>query len=271
MQHLDQPDNSWVIFRLGGAAYGVPAMDAREMLALPEVTVVPRMPAFIRGVISLRGRVIPLMDLRTRLNLVSGQAEREALIAELDAREEDHKAWLAELEASVAEGRPFRLATDPHKCKFGLWYDGYTTDNFELAGVLPKFDRPHRRIHGIAEDVERLTAAGDARGANDLIARTRDGALARMIDVFAEVRWTVREKWREIAMVIERHHHSLALVVDAVDSVEALAPGSVEPVPSHLSATGEGLFTHLGRRSADQEMVLLLNTEMLMGEGGGAV
>jgi hypothetical protein len=47
-------------------------------------------------------------------------------------REQDHRNWLAELEACVREHRPFGMARDPHQCKFGLWYDRYKTEDRRL-------------------------------------------------------------------------------------------------------------------------------------------
>lgn len=59
----------YLVIRLGGAAYGVPVLTVREIIRLCPVTPVANMPAHIRGVINLRGRVIPLVDLRVRFGL----------------------------------------------------------------------------------------------------------------------------------------------------------------------------------------------------------
>jgi len=54
---------------------------------------------------------------------------------------------LTELEASWREQRPFKMARDPHACRFGLWYDRYQTDNNLLKMTLKKMDEPHQIIH----------------------------------------------------------------------------------------------------------------------------
>lgn len=59
----------YLIFRLGTACYGVSVLAVREIIRLCPVTPVANMPAHVRGVINLRGRVIPLVDLRTRFRL----------------------------------------------------------------------------------------------------------------------------------------------------------------------------------------------------------
>lgn len=58
-----------VTFRLGQELFGVPIGAVQEVVRLPEVTPIPETPWFLEGVISLRGRIIPVMDLGRRLRL----------------------------------------------------------------------------------------------------------------------------------------------------------------------------------------------------------
>lgn len=59
-----------VIFRLGAEEFGVPIMSVQEIVRVPEVlTRVPKTPAFVQGVINLRGTVLPVIDQRARLGL----------------------------------------------------------------------------------------------------------------------------------------------------------------------------------------------------------
>lgn len=63
-------DTQVVIFRLGAEEFGVPIMSVQEIVRVPEVlTRVPRTPAFVEGVINLRGTVLPVIDQRKRLGL----------------------------------------------------------------------------------------------------------------------------------------------------------------------------------------------------------
>jgi len=55
-----------VTFRLGGEEFGVDILKVQEINRSMEITKVPRAPDFVEGVINLRGRVIPIIDLRRR-------------------------------------------------------------------------------------------------------------------------------------------------------------------------------------------------------------
>lgn len=65
---------------LAGESYGLAALKVREIIRLQKITPVPQLPDFIKGVINLRGRVIPVIDLRTKLGLPSADTGRTCII-----------------------------------------------------------------------------------------------------------------------------------------------------------------------------------------------
>jgi purine-binding chemotaxis protein CheW len=73
----------WVVFTVGDERFGVTATQVQEIVRYPDVTIVPDMPRFVKGVMNLRGKIIPLMDLQERFGLtgVVSDASRRAVIA----------------------------------------------------------------------------------------------------------------------------------------------------------------------------------------------
>ena len=57
-----------VTFRIGEEEFGVDILAVQEIIRLMQITMVPRAPEFIEGVINLRGKVIPVINMRTRFN-----------------------------------------------------------------------------------------------------------------------------------------------------------------------------------------------------------
>ncbi len=57
-----------VVFDLAGEFYGVDIGDVREIIRMQGITRIPGAPRFVEGVINLRGKVVPVLDLRKRLN-----------------------------------------------------------------------------------------------------------------------------------------------------------------------------------------------------------
>jgi len=66
----------YLTFRLGTQVYAVPILDVLEILEYRELTGVPMMPPFVRGVLNLRGRVVPVIDLATRFGREPTQIDR---------------------------------------------------------------------------------------------------------------------------------------------------------------------------------------------------
>src|SRR6476660_3506879 len=69
-----------VVFQLGAELYGVEIARVHEIIRLQTVTRVPRAPSFVEGVINLRGKVIPVVDLRRRFGLPSAEHTRSTRI-----------------------------------------------------------------------------------------------------------------------------------------------------------------------------------------------
>lgn len=62
-----------VVFRLGKEEYAVPIGTVREVVRVSDITRVPDAPAHIRGVMNLRGRILPVVEIRSRLGLEPGE------------------------------------------------------------------------------------------------------------------------------------------------------------------------------------------------------
>jgi len=69
-----------VSFNIGEEEFGVDILKVQEIIRLVEITRVPNAPVFVEGVINLRGKVIPVIDLRKRLGLPSIAANSETRI-----------------------------------------------------------------------------------------------------------------------------------------------------------------------------------------------
>ena len=69
-----------VSFTLGSEEFGVEIAGVQEIVRLPEITKVPRSPAFVEGVVNLRGKIIPVVDLRKRFGLPRAEATKSTRI-----------------------------------------------------------------------------------------------------------------------------------------------------------------------------------------------
>ncbi len=64
-----EEDHKYLTFKLASEEYGVEILKVREIIGVMDITAVPRMPVYMKGVINLRGKVIPVVDLRLKFGL----------------------------------------------------------------------------------------------------------------------------------------------------------------------------------------------------------
>ena len=62
-------DQKLLTFSLGNEGYGISILKVKEIIGMLSITQVPRTPDFIKGVINLRGKIIPIMDLRIKFGM----------------------------------------------------------------------------------------------------------------------------------------------------------------------------------------------------------
>ena len=84
----------YLTFTLQGESYGVDVLKVREIIRVANITVVPQMPLYIRGVINLRGKIIPVMDLRRRFEFPSSADDDHTCIVVAQVKLPDGKITL---------------------------------------------------------------------------------------------------------------------------------------------------------------------------------
>lgn len=65
----DTQKDKYLTFRIGSEDYGIAIANVTEIIGIQSITEIPEMPDYIKGVINLRGKVIPVMDVRIRFKL----------------------------------------------------------------------------------------------------------------------------------------------------------------------------------------------------------
>jgi chemotaxis signal transduction protein len=175
---------------------------------------------FNHEVITYQNQAVPLYDFSALIGSVSSIEESKKLISILNEREEDHVTWLDSLEESIRNNIPFTKATDPNKCGFGVWYQSFTTNDTDLAEALKKFDKPHRHIHALAEELLNLAQNNQAK-ALERLAYERKTTLSQLQKLFEVARERVLNNIRPIIVFIEHNDKKIgALRLDNIKDIE---------------------------------------------------
>lgn len=93
----------YLTFMLGDEEYGVEILKVKEIIGLMDITTVPRTPHFVRGVVNLRGRIIPVLDLRKKFGMGAVEDTEFTCIVVVDARIRDASLLMGVLVDTVSE------------------------------------------------------------------------------------------------------------------------------------------------------------------------
>jgi len=90
----DTKAGKYLTFKIANEDYGISLLKVREIIGMMPITSVPRTPAFVKGVINLRGKVIPVTDLRLRFGMPESEyTDRTCIIVVEVQRANSVKCW----------------------------------------------------------------------------------------------------------------------------------------------------------------------------------
>ena len=93
----------YLTFRLAAEEYGLEILKVREIIGLMNITQVPRTPEYIRGVINLRGKVIPVLDLRSKFGMGKTEDTEETCIIVVEVNFDGESVMMGTVVDAVSE------------------------------------------------------------------------------------------------------------------------------------------------------------------------
>lgn len=83
----DTQKGKYLIFSLGQEDYGIEISYVTEIIGIQAITAIPDLPEYVKGVINLRGKIIPIMDIRLRFNKAARDYDDRTCIIVVDIEE----------------------------------------------------------------------------------------------------------------------------------------------------------------------------------------
>jgi purine-binding chemotaxis protein CheW len=141
------PDVELLSFKLADAEYSVDIMSVREIRGWTKVTTLPQSPDFVRGVINLRGSVLPVVDLATRLGLPASEPDDRnvIIVVDIDGRtvglRVDAVSDILTIPSSALQPPPDMAADrDNRFIKSLTTLEGRMIRVLDLDGLLPRLE-----------------------------------------------------------------------------------------------------------------------------------
>ncbi|MFZ0591849.1 MAG: chemotaxis protein CheW [Bryobacteraceae bacterium] len=93
----------YLIFQLGREEFGTRVLTVREIMGIQDITAVPHTPTYVKGVINLRGKVIPVIDLRLKFGLPEAEYTPRTCIIVVQVQHENSQVLMGTIVDGVAE------------------------------------------------------------------------------------------------------------------------------------------------------------------------
>jgi purine-binding chemotaxis protein CheW len=153
-------------FQVGRESYGVPIAALHEIVRVPEITAVPDAPAYVEGVINLRGKIVSVVDLRKRFGKPATALDRRNRILVVEHRGRlagmivDSASEVVKLPESEIEAAPAMMQEGGLDCVTGLGkYNGRLIILLDIEKVLAG------RETGKSEAAPEAGASGNGKAA----------------------------------------------------------------------------------------------------------
>lgn len=100
---MEAKPGKYLTFSLKNENYGIPIFIVKEIIAMLPITSVPKTPPFIKGVINLRGKIIPIMDLRLKFSIEEKPYTDRTSIIVIDIKTENSEKQMGIAVDNVSE------------------------------------------------------------------------------------------------------------------------------------------------------------------------
>ena len=137
----DADNSQFLTFSLAGEAYGVDILRVQEIKGWVPVTCIPNTPEYLKGVLNLRGTIVPIIDMRMRFNLETMEYDAETVIIVLSVKTESGERVVGIVVDSVSDVLSVQISEIKPSPDFGgsvntEFIDGLATVEEQMVMLL---------------------------------------------------------------------------------------------------------------------------------------
>lgn len=130
LNSIDFFEGKHLIFKLEDNDYGIPIMFVNEIIGLMDITPVPQTPYFFKGIINLRGKIIPVIDLRLKFNMDDKAYDEKTCIIIVNISQNEKNDFVGLVVDMVSEVYNIPSSEIETNFKYGM-----NTENNILTGM----------------------------------------------------------------------------------------------------------------------------------------
>jgi len=250
-----------VSFHVSGEEYAFDIEKVREILKVKNITPVPNVPDYVRGLFTIRNQLMPVIDLRRLLGLPDLSEERMATI---DQIEHEHRKWLETLRHSLEAGTPFESTVNPKKCSYGKWLEHYNTASKEIQTAIKRLKKPHALVHASAEKAINLRKSSREEALECYENETRV-LMEMVLEGFASLKKSIEENITEDqrVLVVMTGTFMVGYLVDSVNEVCRILKSVIDDAPEIVSTQKKEL-KGVAKLDGGERLIMIIDETSLI-------
>ncbi len=250
-----------ITLKISNEEYGFFISRVREILRFTELTKVPNTPAHVKGIITVRNNLLPIVDMRTVLGKKTWQEELSEIFIE---RAGKCAHWGDELEKCIEAGGGLLDPVPVEECELGKWLE--SPDEFPgiMVDSLKKIKSAHEELHKSARTVIDLINVSPKEAKKyyeEHIRNIKDGLERSFENFISTLESTLKEEQR--ILVIETGGITLGLLVDHVNEVIRIPQKVIEDVAMAGTNTNKDLHG-VAKLDNGQRLIMILDESSLI-------
>jgi chemotaxis signal transduction protein len=248
-----------VTFRVAKEEFAFPMERVREILRVQTPTKVPDVPDYVLGVLTVRGKLLPIIDLRRQLHV---QSMADEYIGKCSLVREAFKNWLTTLQSKAADAT--HLWTVAASGIFAAWIAEFSSSSQVLMDGIAKLRTLDEKVERLAEQGRQFDIGGDAAGSGACM-EGMTGLVAELASALAEFEQQIAVNIQDDQriVVVDAGGMLLGLVVDHVSEVLQVSTKFVDPPPAIASGDGHDL-SGIARLDEGKRLLLLLDPTQIL-------
>lgn len=258
-------EDQLVTFSLLGEEYAIDIQSVREIIRIPELIKVPQAPEYVEGLISLRNRLLPLIDLRNLFRQILMIDEQTDMVNNILSKKEEAEKWWTDLKLSVEKLNNEQKNNENQYAqisKFPLtgWIESLKTKRELVTAELEKITKMVVNIEKAREDINKLAFAEAVQFSEDVMLPLIN-RLNETIDKCIKV---VQSSEDQRVLVTEINNLQVGLVVDSVNEVKRIEKHLIDPPPSLVNDQERKQVKGVAKLDEGKRLIMILDNNNLL-------
>lgn len=251
-----------VSFKVAGDEYAFDIDKVREIINLAEVTAVPNVPDYVKGLLTIRNHLLPIIDLRELLGLPNMVAERHAI---LDRAVAEHREWGENLQHVLEAGSHFTGDLNPRETPFGVWLEGYNTASAEIENMIKRLKKRRGDLYASAARVLEMRQAASREEVLTFFKETTLPLMEIVFDTLAKFKRVMDQHILEDqrALVVESGAMSIGYLVDWVDEVLRIPRSVIDTTPVMASSDRKEIKA-VAKMNKGERLIMIMDESALV-------